>query len=58
MTLISKQLRKDNSFHRCDTIMKEIIEEFCQSFQTTISLMNCTSPIRVCVFLSLCSDSS
>ncbi len=47
MTLISKQLRKDVSFNRCDLIMKEILEEFCQCFQTTLSLMDCTSPIRV-----------
>jgi hypothetical protein len=47
MTLISKQLRKDTSFNRCDSIMKEIIEDFCQCFQTTVPLMNCTSPIRV-----------
>lgn len=48
MTLISKQLRKDSSFNRCDLIMKETIEEFCQCFQTiTTSLMNFSSPIRV-----------
>ncbi|CAF0812379.1 unnamed protein product [Rotaria sordida] len=46
MTLISKQLRKDNSFSRCDLILKEIIEEFCQCFQTTLPLMDCASPIR------------
>ncbi len=47
MSFISKQLRKDISFNRCDSIIKEIIEEFCQCFQTTLPLMNCTSPIRV-----------
>jgi len=47
MTLISKQLRKDTSFNRCDSIMKDIIEEFSQCFQTTLPFMNCTSPIRV-----------
>jgi hypothetical protein len=47
MGLISKQLRKDISFNRCDSIFKDIIEEFSQSFQTTLPLMDCTSPIRV-----------
>jgi hypothetical protein len=47
MSLISKQLRKDTSFNRCDAIMKEIIEEFSQCFQTTLPLMDCSSPIRV-----------
>ena len=47
MTIISKQLRKDSSFSRCDLILKDVIEEFCQCFQTTLPLMDCTSPIRV-----------
>jgi len=48
LELISKQLRKDKSFNRYDLIIKEIIEEFCQCFQTTtLPLMNFTSPIRV-----------
>ncbi|CAF3405359.1 unnamed protein product [Rotaria sp. Silwood1] len=46
MTLMSKQLRKDSSLSRCDLIFKEIIEEFCQCFQTTLPLMDCASPIR------------
>ncbi|CAF3256213.1 unnamed protein product [Rotaria socialis] len=46
MTMISKQLRKDSSFSRCDVILKDVIEEFCQCFQTTLPLMDCTSPIR------------
>jgi len=41
LELISKQLRNDISFNQ------DIIEELCQYFQTTISIMNCTSPIRV-----------
>jgi hypothetical protein len=47
MTLISKQLRKDTSFNRCDLIFKEIIEEFCECFQSTHPKLDCTSPIRV-----------
>ncbi len=48
LELISKQLRKDKSFNRYDLIIKEIIEEFCQCFQTTtLPLINFTSPIRV-----------
>ncbi len=47
MTLLSKQLRKDISFNRCDSIFKEIIEEFCECFQTTLTLTDCTSPTRV-----------
>ncbi|CAF2818103.1 unnamed protein product [Rotaria sp. Silwood2] len=47
MTHMSKQLRKDSSFSRCDSIFKEIIEEFSQCFQTTLPLMDCASPIRV-----------
>ncbi len=47
MTLMSKQLRKDSSFNRCDSIIKDTIEEFCQCFQTTLPLMGCSSPIRV-----------
>ncbi|CAF2979252.1 unnamed protein product [Rotaria sp. Silwood2] len=46
MTHMSKQLRKDSSFSRCDSIFKEIIEEFSQCFQTTLPLMDCASPIR------------
>ena len=45
--LIVKQLRKDVSFHRCETLIKEVIEEFCSSFQTTLSLIDCSTPIRV-----------
>jgi hypothetical protein len=41
LELISKQLRNDISFNQ------DIIEELCQYFQTTIPIMNCTSPIRV-----------
>jgi hypothetical protein len=48
LELISKQLRKDKSFNRYHLIIKEIIEEFCQCFQTTtLPLINFTSPIRV-----------
>ncbi|UJR20699.1 hypothetical protein I4U23_023820 [Adineta vaga] len=46
MTLISKQLRKDTSFNRCDAIFKEIIDEFVECFQTTLSFTDCASPIR------------
>jgi len=46
LELISKQLQKDLSFNRYDLIIKEIIEELCQCFQTSISLMNFTSPIQ------------
>ena len=44
---IVKQLRKDVSFHRCESLIKEVIEEFCSSFQTTLSLIDCSTPIRV-----------
>ena len=47
LELISKQLRKNKEFSRYDPIIEEVIEELCQCFQTTISLMNCTSPMRV-----------
>ena len=47
MGLISKQLRKDTSFNRCESIFKEISDEFCECFQTTLTLTDCTSPIRV-----------
>ncbi len=43
LELISKQLQKD----QYDLIIKEIIEEFCHYFQTTISLMNSISSIQV-----------
>ncbi|CAF1665521.1 unnamed protein product, partial [Rotaria sordida] len=46
LELILKQLRKDISFNQNDLIIKEIIEEFCQCFQTTQLFMTCTSPIR------------
>ncbi|CAF0793906.1 unnamed protein product [Adineta ricciae] len=45
-TLISKQLRKDTSFSRCETIFKETIEEFVECFETTLKVTNCASPIR------------
>lgn len=50
MTFMSKLLRKDNAFSRCDLIIKDVIEEFCQCFQTTLPLLDCTSPIRVRIF--------
>ncbi|CAF1324407.1 unnamed protein product [Adineta steineri] len=46
MMLISKQLRKDISFNRCESIFKDIIEEFCECFQTTHKITDCISPIR------------
>ncbi|CAF3639923.1 unnamed protein product [Adineta steineri] len=46
MMLISKQLRKDISFNRCESIFKDIIEEFCECFQITHKITDCISPIR------------
>ena len=45
--LISKQLRKDVSFHRCNSIINEVIEELCLCFRQTTPVMDCVSPTRV-----------
>jgi len=56
--MISKQFRKDSNLNRCDSIVKDIIEEFCQCFQSTLASMNCQSPIRVKLFDSNRNSSS
>ncbi|CAF3527521.1 unnamed protein product [Rotaria sp. Silwood1] len=44
--LILKQLCKDTSITQNDLIIKEILEEFCQCFQTIHSFMTGTTSIR------------
>ncbi|CAF3134712.1 unnamed protein product [Rotaria sp. Silwood2] len=46
LRLILKQLHQDISYNQNELIVKEIIEEFCQCFQTTHPFMTCTSSIR------------
>ena len=50
MILITKQLRKDHSFNRCESMIKDVIEEFSVCFQGTLPLMECSSPARVKFF--------
>ncbi|CAF1325846.1 unnamed protein product [Rotaria sordida] len=44
LELILKQLCKNISFNQNELIIKEIIKEFCQCFQTIQSFITCTSP--------------